>query len=282
MRDKLKNAAVVFLCAAVIFGSVREVLRAVRGEESGAAEVVESMEVMAAQEVVADFGSEGEMTGNEVGVMECGDGVTGSEDGVTDVEVGMTERSDTMTMLREVILGEREFYMDVYGAVFREKMDEVFDEIYGDEQSRWEAGAFAVVDMDGDGVFEVVLENKDNSDRLVLFCGRYETVVYSYACVFRGMLHLKVDGTFSGSGGAAYNTLSRLFFGSGSVYEYVLAESDTQRDASGENDELMPIYYVDGRVATAEEHAAAWAEFEAQEDAVWYEFTAENIEKYVR
>jgi|GEM_PF-5996854 len=281
MKDSMKNAVIIVLCVLLVFCGAWIVRTMLHPAQPPAVEVDaaqwEAMDATSAlpAEPTAQIPEPSDTPQHEIPAEAA--------EPTAQIADTPTPATDPMTMLREVIYGEREFYVDVYGAVFRTTLDETYLGIYSEGAEKWEPGSFAVVDFDRDGSFEVVLEATRNGDKLVLFHDPYDEVVYGYATVFRGMLELKKDGTYRGSSGAAYGHLMKLSVSSRYPYEYMLAESFLDHSARDENGEEMPIYYVNNELATYEEYAAVWeAEFYSKESAEWYDFTAENIELYVK
>ncbi|MDR0906521.1 MAG: hypothetical protein LBN00_10190 [Oscillospiraceae bacterium] len=186
-----------------------------------------------------------------------------------------TEISGPAETYKAVLRDESGFFADGRGMTNKISLSD----LYYDADEPWEIGQFAVVDLDGNGAFEVVVEEILGGERLVLYC--YEGNVYGAFFAFRAMMNLKTDGTFAYSGGAAYNGIGQLYaLSEGSAESKVLAESDTLSEED-ENGALLPIYYVDGREATQDEFSAVWDDFTAKEDAPWYEFTEENIERWI-
>lgn len=93
--------------------------------------------------------------------------------------------------------------------------DEGYQEFYWDEYywrlgspvEQYKATHFMVVDMDGDGANEIVLECMPESVTLL----HYENgTVYSYQFVYRGMKRIHNNGIYEGSNGAASTCYFRL------------------------------------------------------------------------
>lgn len=91
--------------------------------------------------------------------------------------------------------GNQEFYWDEY------------DWCLGYPVGYHQADYFIIVDMDGDGVNEIVLYCSPESAQVL----HYEDgVVYSYQDVFRGMKRIHINGIYEGSGGAASTGYYRI------------------------------------------------------------------------
>ncbi|MBR6513677.1 MAG: hypothetical protein IKT46_02465 [Clostridia bacterium] len=94
---------------------------------------------------------------------------------------------------------------------------------------------YAMVDMDADGIKELLIQYDGNGDTAILHW-EYGLWVAYYA-PYRGILDLKTDGTMYGSGGAATGSVHRYIFKEGQMITVDLYEYDE----SG-----TPYYYVDG------------------------------------
>lgn len=139
----------------------------------------------------------------------------------------------------------------------------------------FEVSRFAVLDMDGDQAPEVVLElTVQGNPQFYEVLHMKDGTVYGYNIVFRGLLMLKADGTFSYSGGAADNGYGKLTFQPDSYETTVLGYME-----SSQNDDGMTIsYYIDNQPVTEEAYGAFSKEQDAKEDVVWHEFSQANIE----
>lgn len=136
---------------------------------------------------------------------------------------------------------------------------------------------FAVMDMNGDGLAEVVLEVEAPEGYLILTV--HEGAVYVGEEVYRGLLDLKDDGTSSFSSGASDNGVWDFCFvveeESGrpiGLGHYVLAECRSGADGS-------VAYVLDGGTQTTDEagYQAFLAGQDAKLDALWYDYTEDNV-----
>lgn len=142
--------------------------------------------------------------------------------------------------------------------------------------AEWNAVRFTALDMDGDGVTEVVVELTEWEAFVVLHCGGGNDV-YGGEIAYRGLLNLKDDGTFTFSSGAMDNGVATLDFRSGGtdglqVGHLSLAESSMAEDGS-------VTYWLDGGAESTDEagYQAAIAQQDAKLDALWYDYTEDNI-----
>lgn len=137
---------------------------------------------------------------------------------------------------------------------------------------------FTVLDLDGDGIQEVVLEVTEPEGFIILTC-HTDGMVYGGEMSYRGMLQLKDDGTCSFSSGAMDGGVSRLCFATNmetgkpdAFGRFNLAESVSQADGTVR-------YTLDCGAQTTDE-AGYHAFLEAQDaklDALWYDYTQENL-----
>ncbi len=133
---------------------------------------------------------------------------------------------------------------------------------------------FAVLDMNGDGMSEVVLElSVADEPQFYEVLHNIDGVVYGYLIVYRGLEELKSDGTFYFSSGAADGGWGKLVFESTAITTDISGYSESTQDANG----LTISYFVNDEAVTAESFESFSNEQAGKEDAVWYEFTQENI-----
>ena len=142
--------------------------------------------------------------------------------------------------------------------------------------AEWKAVRFTVLDMDGDGVTEVVVELAEWEAFVVLTWGGGSDV-HGGEIVYRGLMNLKDDGTFTFSSGAMDNGVAEMSFRSGGTDElhmgYLpLAESRMEEDGS-------VTYWLDGGAESTDEagYEAVIAQQDAKLNALWYDYTEENV-----
>lgn len=115
-----------------------------------------------------------------------------------------------------------------------------------------------VIDLDGDGVQELILQWTPVGDYLILHLEK--EAFYGWEIMLRGFETLQTNGIFIGSGGAGANKWLTLQFDHGSWQEEVLAEEDW-----GE-------YYLRGEKVDE-------AAFHKQVDSYWTEYVTEYESK---
>ena len=151
---------------------------------------------------------------------------------------------------------------------------------YGDDQNysaRVELGKLAVIDLDKDGVNELVVWPEGDDEYLYSVVGyailrRQGDEVYGYNPVYRAFGLLKSDGTFHWSNSSFnWGTGSARFTNDGfEVEDITWCEIHSEADKR---------YFVDGLKATREEFEAATAAQDAKPDPVWYVFEDGQILK---
>lgn len=136
------------------------------------------------------------------------------------------------------------------------------------------ATGFTALDLDGDGMREVILQLADHYGSIVLRYGD-DSIVYGYTLYYRAFMSVKADGTASFSSGAAENGFGTLQF----VENGCSLMSTTYSTAGFDGgNNLHVAYTVDNKPATEAEFLSAIDAQNKKEDAVWYAFTPENIE----
>ena len=142
----------------------------------------------------------------------------------------------------------------------------------GEVREEWNPVRFAVLDLDDDGVSEVILEVTE-PEAFIILNGTKSVVAKEWP--YRGLLNLKDDGTFTFSSGALDGGVAMLVYqgDNGAHWGYLpLAESIS--DANGN-----VTYWLDGGIEKTDE-AGFNAALEAQNaklDALWYDYTEENL-----
>ena len=134
----------------------------------------------------------------------------------------------------------------------------------------WTITRFALLDLDGDGADELVLNIDYSGDEeyVVLTC--YDGTVYANQVVYRGFLTPKADGTVAWSNGAFDNGYARFRFENGVlVYDDFAAVSS---DDSG-----SVTYTLNGESVSEEDFDAFIAEQNAKDDLAWTAFSVDAI-----
>jgi len=134
---------------------------------------------------------------------------------------------------------------------------------------------FAVLDMDGDNIPEVVLELTVGNDVQFYEVLHYmNNEVYGYIQVLRGLQELKADGTFNYSNGALDNGYGKLTFKSDICETNILGYCQPST-----TDSTTELYFINNKSVTEELYKSYVKEQGGKKDAVWYDFTSEYIEK---
>lgn len=134
---------------------------------------------------------------------------------------------------------------------------------------------FAVLDMDGDEIPEVVLELSlgDYPDYFEILHYKNDTV-YGYNFVYRGLMQLKTDGTFRYSNSGTDIGYGKLKFESNNSETEILGYSE----ASYNNDDMSISYFINNELVTEESFNSFCKEQNEKEDVTWHEFSKDNIE----
>lgn len=135
---------------------------------------------------------------------------------------------------------------------------------------------FAVIDLDGDNVQEIVLwlQVNENDSYGFEILRQQGGQIYGYALTYRAFMDLKKDGTFSFSSGAADSGFASISFTDKSYKIDEIAYSESSYDA---NNELTVSYFVNGQAATEAEFLSAVEKQDGKESILWYDFNDENI-----
>ena len=133
----------------------------------------------------------------------------------------------------------------------------------------WTITRFALLDLDGDGADELVLNIDYSGDEeyVVLTC--FDGAVYANQVVHRGFLTPKADGTVAWSNGAFDNGYARFRFENGVlVYDDFAVMIDNGSSVT---------YTLNGENVSEEDYNAFTAEQDAKDDLAWTDFTVEAV-----
>jgi len=193
-----------------------------------------------------------------------------AENPVNVVDVG--EINSAMNALRRVLLGEQKVYSLYSGYYY---LKEYYQNLFSIDYSFEERVRFAVVDMDGDGIPEVVL----NFHNVIVEVLHYEDGrVYSYSFVPRAMGGIKTDGTFGWGHLARVHGFRKITFYRG-TYEFVdLAVSSNIPGTWRQGYGYERIFQINDTEVIREEFETFFIEQEAKDDVEWYPFIEENID----
>lgn len=131
---------------------------------------------------------------------------------------------------------------------------------------------FLLVDMDGDGSFELVLDGFVGTTQLF----HYEDgVVYSWQLSYRGMKNIKINGVYNGSSSAGIGGWYRITEFHGDSYtKETLAYLNTNYI-----DEEKSYYEVEGREVSSDEFYAYAEQLRDLEEAETFDFTEDLLEE---
>ncbi|MBR3761831.1 MAG: SH3 domain-containing protein [Lachnospiraceae bacterium] len=134
-------------------------------------------------------------------------------------------------------------------------------------ENHYNIANFAVVDLDGNRIPEVILEVEEYFGYIILSCqdGR----ITGNGMYYRGFCDLKKDGLYFSTSGAAYGQINRLYFMGDTWESDVLAEHNDMQ------------YFAKDIITDERAWKKAYEEFDNKESAEWYAFTPENIDIYV-
>jgi hypothetical protein len=131
------------------------------------------------------------------------------------------------------------------------------------EGDEYQLITFAIHDMDGDSIPEVILEYTPMGDRLVL---RYDKgKIYGYDIAYRGLYDIRTDGTFRWSNSADNSGIGKLKFTSEELVTINLCSLNEAR------------YFVNNKKVTEEAFNSFSDEHDAKEEVEWYSFSNKTI-----
>lgn len=130
---------------------------------------------------------------------------------------------------------------------------------------------FAILDLDGDEVPEIVLAIEDYMGSIVL---RYhEGKVLGWILGYRSMYNLKQDGSFGQSSSAFESYISKFFF----IGNLIRIDVNMERMENA----VEIRYYLHDVPVDGAVWETYYQAYEEKADTEWYEFSNETIEEYV-
>lgn len=136
--------------------------------------------------------------------------------------------------------------------------------------------SFAVLDVDGDGKLDVVLNVTVNGEALgYLVLTSADEVICAYGCYYRAMIGLKEDGSFSFSSSAAESGVATFYKDENRDAQYnELAESKLDENGN-------VVYFVNGEAADEDAFTAVINAQNEKTDVTFVPATAENLALYL-
>lgn len=186
------------------------------------------------------------------------------------------EDSPVIQKFKAILQDEATFYST--GAGKDIKISQINQAVSSDDSVVAEVSRFTVLDLDGDGTMEMVLQLTVNGNEYYGFEALHEhdDIIYGYTLWYRGFRDLKTDGAFYFSSSAANHGWGVLRFDGKELVEIRKAEQASVYD---EDDTQAMEYFVDGEKATKDDYSKAMSPFYGKSLASWYEFNNDNFEK---
>lgn len=184
--------------------------------------------------------------------------------------------AENLTACRAILQGQAEFLLaGEPGAPAQPMTVEDIPRIFSPASEYARLEQFALLDLDGDGAQELVLQSIDVAGDMggYLVLHMQEDGIYGFVSDWRSFWSLKTDGSFE------YSSPTGREWGVCTVH---FADGAMLRDTplySGTADEAFETaaYTVAGQEAGEQAYAAAQAAQAAKPDAVWYPFDEEGI-----
>ena len=139
--------------------------------------------------------------------------------------------------------------------------------------------AFSVVDLDQDGVPEVVFQKRVNAVDCYDILWYHEGQVQVFTLQYRGFREVKVDGSFHYSGSAFQTGYGRLRFTEEGAHTDTIGLYECFPDENGIS---QPQYVLGGRPVVKAAFSSFAQAQEQKEELIWTEYTAEELENAFR
>ena len=184
---------------------------------------------------------------------------------------------EPLEAIKAVLLDEAPFFYHYSHGVERVKgsVHKVEGMFLSDMLDRWKTviTEFAIKDMDGDGISEMILKwQHDNGFYLLRY---WNGKVICNEFPYRGLRNIREDGSSSGSNSSAESFIHKLFFIGDSSLKSTIAETDLTRYPYDSR------YYVYNVQVSEEEWQKVSDMHYALPEIEWYEFNEEEIRKRI-
>ncbi len=187
---------------------------------------------------------------------------------------GASDNTQAKNMLKAVVAGDVNFFET--GLDQELNIRDLKNAVSSDSTITVEVEEYTVVDLDADGIDEIVLwlsvNGVENYGCEIL---RYhDEDVYGYLMWYRAFNCLKEDGTFSFSGGAMDSGFGKIVFDGKDFSTEKIAYSESQY---GSDDEIIVTYFVNGEKVAHDQFEAEIQKQNKKPDSVRYEFDGSDI-----
>lgn len=180
-------------------------------------------------------------------------------------------------LLSGAVAGETDFFETGIGEAIN--IVNMRQAVSPDDEAAVAIAAFTVIDLDGDSVKEVVLWLAVNGNEYgceILHCQNEK--IYGYLLPYRAFNSLKEDGTFHFSSGAADQGTGKIRF---DEQEYWVDRIAFSESMPGPDGQLAVSFIIDGRESSQGTFKEKMERQDEKCDAARYDFTEENLEKYL-
>lgn len=187
--------------------------------------------------------------------------------------------SSIMMKYRSILQGESTFFSIV--AEENINLNQLSLAVASDDSDMVNVSQFAVLDLDGDGTEELVLQLKvyDEDGYAFVILHHQDDVIYGHTIWRRGFRYLKADGSFFFSSGAADNGWGTLQF-DGEILTII--EKARSRSYYDDDNNFFIEYFVDGTSVTEGGFTSAEYAFWAKPDVTWFDFVSDNLDEILK
>ena len=138
--------------------------------------------------------------------------------------------------------------------------------------------SFTKIDLDDDGVQEVVLQCARIDVPLSIILRYYEGDVYGYVRQLRQLEDLKADGTFYFSSGAFDHGIGKVTFEEKEYSTDEITYCKSHYDAPDDGEFMQIDFFVSKEPVTGDKFETAIQQQEEKPKPQWYDYNSENID----
>ena len=151
-------------------------------------------------------------------------------------------------------------------------------EVFNPEVSGGISLYFTIIDLDGDGIREVILMLGSDARYGYEILHYQNRTVYGYYMIPRAFEELKLDGTYEGSSSAFSGSISKIeSFSENGLTKQILVEYDYHTYDYCDENELHEYFMINGKKSSSAQIEGILDQQYAKNSIEWYDVTGKTI-----
>mgnify|MGYP001052948206 FL=1 len=154
-------------------------------------------------------------------------------------------------------------------------------EVFNPEIS-WVSIYFTIIDLDGDGIREVILMLDSNARYGYEILHYQDGTIYGYYVVPRGFEELKTDSTYQGSSSAFSGNIAKIkSFSENGFTAQIMVQYDYHTYDYLDENELHTYFMINGKKSSSAQIESLLDQQSAKESVKWYDVAEKSIEDFL-